>query len=99
MFSFGTPMNVLTFCVTFIRMSGRGRGARRGRPARQEVPLQGEIPAVQEGVGQANVAEPVGQQAMGALARKIARAFREFVGILRAENPVQAQVVDVGPSF
>ena len=72
MFSFGTFVNVLTFCITFIRMSGRGRGARRGRPARQEVPLQGEIPAVQEGVGQANVAEPVGQQAMGALAREIA---------------------------
>ena len=51
MFSFGTFMNVLTFCVTFIRMSGRGRGARRGRPARQEAPLPGEIPAVQEGVG------------------------------------------------
>ena len=80
--SFGTLVNVLTFCITFIRMSGRGRGARRGRPARQEVPLQGEIPAVQEEVGQANVAEPVGQQAMGALAREIAGAL----GILRAGN-------------
>ncbi|CAL5331388.1 unnamed protein product [Camellia sinensis] len=72
-------------------MSGRGRGARRGRPARQEVPLQGEIPAVQEGVGQANVAEPVGQQAMGALAREIAGAL----GILRAGN----QAAETGPSF
>ena len=61
MFSFGTFMNALTFCITFIRMSGRGRGARRGRPARQEVPLPEEVPAVQEGVGQANVAEPAGQ--------------------------------------
>ena len=60
MFSFGTLMNVLMFFVTFIRMSGRGRGARRGRPARQEVPLPEEVPAVQEGVGQANVAEPAG---------------------------------------
>ena len=83
-------MNVLMFFVTFIRMSGRGRGARRGRPARQEVPLPGEIPAVQKGVGQANVAEPVGQQAMGALACEIAGAMRESIGILRAENPVQA---------
>ena len=91
MFSFGTFVNVLTFCITFIRMSGRGRGARRGRPARQEVPLQGEIPVVQEGVGQANVAEPVGQQAMGALAREIAGA----VGILRAGN----QAAEAGPSF
>ncbi|KAF5932581.1 hypothetical protein HYC85_028752 [Camellia sinensis] len=69
----------------------RGRGARRGRPARQGVPLQGEIPAVQEGVGQANVAEPVGQQAMSALAREIAGAL----GILRAGN----QAAEVGPSF
>ena len=61
MLSFGTFMNVLMFCVTFIRMSGRGSGARRGRPARQELPLPGEIPAVQEGGGQATVAEPVGQ--------------------------------------
>ena len=68
-------------------MSGRGRGrGRRGRPGRQEVPVPEEIPAVQEGIGQANVAEPVGQQAMGALAREIAGAFRESVGILRAEN-------------
>ncbi|KAF5933939.1 hypothetical protein HYC85_030110 [Camellia sinensis] len=69
----------------------RGRGARRGRPARQEVPLPGEIPAVQEGVGQANVVEPVGQQAMGALAREIAGAL----GILRAGN----QAAETGPSF
>ena len=91
MFSFGTSLNVLTFCVTFIRMSGRGRGARRGRPARQEVPLPEEVPAVQEGVGQANVAEPVGQQAMGALARELAGAL----GILRAGN----QAAEAGPSF
>ena len=56
-------------------------------------------PSQQEGVGQANVADPVGQQAMGALAREIAGALRESMGILRAENPVQAQVVDAGPSF
>ena len=43
-------------------MSGRGRGrSRRGRPGRQEVPVPEEIPVVQEGIGQANVAEPVGQ--------------------------------------
>ena len=72
MFSFGTFVIVLTFCTTFIRMSRQGRGARRGRPVRQEVPLLDDIPAVQEGVGQANVAEPAGQQAMGALAREIA---------------------------
>ena len=77
--------------VTFIRMSGRGRGARRGRPARQEVPLADDIPAVQEGVGQVNVAEPGGQQAMGALAREIAGAL----GILRAGN----QASEAGPSF
>ena len=47
-FSFGTFVNVLTFCVTFIRMSGRGIGARRGRPARQKVPLPEEVPSVQE---------------------------------------------------
>ena len=70
-------------------MSGRGRGARRGRPARQEVPLPEEVPAVQEGVGQGNVAEPAGQQAMGALTREIAGAL----GILKAEN----QVAEAGP--
>ena len=91
MFSFGTFVNVLTFYITFIRMSGRGRGARRGRPARQAVPFPEEVPAVQEGVGQANVAEPVGQQAMGALAREIAGAL----GILRAGN----QAAEAGPSF
>ena len=36
---------------------------------------------------------------MGALAREIAEAMKESIGILRAENPVQAQVVDVAPSF
>ena len=91
MFSFGTPMNVQTFCVAFIRMSKRGRGARRGRPARQEVPLPEEVPAVLEGVGQANVAEPVGELAMGALARVIAGAL----GILRAG----IQAAEAGPSF
>ena len=49
------------------------------------------------------MAEPVGQEAMGALARGIADALRESVGIFRAENlvqaPVQAQVVEAGPSF
>ncbi|KAF5947317.1 hypothetical protein HYC85_013274 [Camellia sinensis] len=43
---------------------------------------QDDIPAQQEGVGQANVAEPVGQEAMGALARGIADALRESMGIL-----------------
>ena len=61
-YSFGTFMNVLMFFVTFIRISGRGRGDRRCRPRRQEMPIPDEIPAQQEGVGQANVAEPVGQQ-------------------------------------
>ena len=91
MFSFGTFVNVLTFCITFIRMSGRERGARRGRPVRLEVPLPDDIPAVQEGVGQANVAEPAGQQAMSALAREIAGAL----GILRAGK----QAAEAGPSF
>mgnify|MGYP003702435587 CR=1 FL=1 len=92
-------MNVLMFFVTFIRMLGRGRGGRRGRPRRQETPIADEIPSQQVGVSQVNVAEPVGQQAMGALAREIAGALRESMGILRAENQVQAQVVDAGPSF
>ncbi|CAL5394237.1 unnamed protein product [Camellia sinensis] len=81
----------LSKLVSLKMMSGRGRGARRGRPARQEVPLPEEVPAVQEGVGQANVAEPMGQQAMGALAREIAGAL----GILRAGN----QVAEAGPCF
>ena len=58
---------------------------------RQEVPLPEEVPAVQEGVGQANVAEPAGQQAMRALAREITGAL----GILKAGN----QVAEAGPSF
>ena len=58
-----------------------------------------EIPAVQEGIGQANEAEPVGQQAMGALAREIAGAFREPVGILRAEKQARVVIADAGPSF
>ena len=82
-------------------MSGRGRGrGRRGRQARQEVPIPEEIPAVQEGVGQANVAEPVGQPFLGALAQEIAGAFQASVDILRAANPAQAVVAaDTGPSF
>ena len=36
---------------------------------------------------------------MGALAREIAGAFRESVGILRAENHAQVVVADAGPSF
>ena len=47
-------------------MLGRGRGSRRGRPRRHEMPILNEIPAQVEGVGQANVAELVGQQDMGA---------------------------------
>ena len=101
-FSFGTFMNVLTFFVTFIRMLGRGRG-RRGRRGRQEMPLPDDIPAQQEGVGQANVAEPAGQEATGALGRVIAETLRESVGIFRAKNPVQtpvqAQAVEAGHSF
>ena len=83
-------MNVLMFFITFIRMSGRGRGGRRGRPRRQEMPIPDDISAQQEGVGQANVAAPASQQAMDALARGIADALRESMGILRAEVPVQA---------
>ena len=83
MISFGTPMNVLTVCGAFIRMAGRGRG-RRGRRGRQEMPLPDDIPAQQEGVGQSNVAEPAGQQAISALAREIAGAL----GMLRDEYQV-----------
>ncbi|KAF5932845.1 hypothetical protein HYC85_029016 [Camellia sinensis] len=79
-------------------MSGRCHGGRRGRPRRHEVPISDEIPA-QEGVGQANVAEPVDQQAMGALAREMARALRESMDILKTENQVQAQVTETGSSF
>lgn len=43
-------------------MLGRGRGSgRHDRPRRHEVPLLEEILAQEEGVGQANMAEPVGQ--------------------------------------
>ena len=66
--SFGTFMNVLSFFVTFIRMSGRGRGGRRGRRGRPEMPLLDDVPAQLEGGGQANMAEPAGQEAMGAFA-------------------------------
>ena len=44
-YNFGTFVNVPMFFVTFIRMSGRGRGGRRGRPRRQEMPIQDEVPA------------------------------------------------------
>ena len=80
--------------VTFIRMSGRGCG-RRGRRGRQEMPLPNDIPAQQEGVGQANVAELAGQQAMSALAGEIAGAL----GILRAGKQEQAHTAEAGPSF
>lgn len=63
------------------------------------MPISDEIPAQQEGVDQANMAEPVGQQAMGALTREMAGALRDSMGILKAENQAQAQVVDAGPSF
>ncbi|KAF5950185.1 hypothetical protein HYC85_012178 [Camellia sinensis] len=56
-----TP-SILVLCKT---SAGRGRGSRRGR---QEMPLSDDVPAIQEGVGQANVAEPAGQQAMCASA-------------------------------
>ena len=46
MFSFGTFVNVLTVCITFIRMSGQGRGARRGKPTRQEAPVPDDIASV-----------------------------------------------------
>lgn len=36
---------------------------------------------------------------MGALACEMARALRESMDILRAENQVQAQVAEAGPSF
>ena len=84
-------MNVLIVLVTFIRMSGRGRG-RRGR---WEMPVPDDISAQQEGVGQAHVAEPAGQQAMSALAREIVGAL----GILRVGNQEQAHAAEVGPSF
>ncbi|GMP35335.1 hypothetical protein CsSME_00007809 [Camellia sinensis var. sinensis] len=68
---------------------GRGCGGRRGRPRRQDMPIPDEIPAKQE----------VGQQAMGALAREMAGALREFMDILRSENQVQAHIAEAGPSF
>ncbi|KAF5939287.1 hypothetical protein HYC85_023546 [Camellia sinensis] len=73
----------------FLRSSGRGK---RGR---QEMPLPDNILAQQEGVGQANVAEPAGQQAMSALGREITGAL----GILRAGNQDQAHVAKAGPFF
>ena len=36
---------------------------------------------------------------MGALAREMAGALKESLGILRAENQVQAHVAEAGPSF
>ena len=52
------------------------------------MPIPDKISTQLEGVGQANVAEPVGQQAMGALSHEMAGALRESMGILRAENHV-----------
>ena len=81
-------------------MSGCGRGgSRRGRPRRHEVPIPDDISTQEEGVGQSNVVNPVGQQAMGVLAREMAGALRECMDILKAENQVQVQVTEVGPSF
>ncbi|KAF5932467.1 hypothetical protein HYC85_028638 [Camellia sinensis] len=72
-------------------MSGRKHGGgRHGRPRRHEVLLPDEILAQEEGFGQSNVAKPVGQQAMGTLAREMARALKESMDILKAENQVQA---------
>ena len=59
------------------------------------MPLPDDIPAQQEGVGEANVAEPASQQAMSALAREIAGAL----GILRAGNQEQTHAAEAGPSF
>ena len=92
-------MNVLMFFVTFIWMSGRGRGGRRGRPRKQEMPISDKVLGQQKSVVQANVAEPVGQQAIGALARELVGALRESMGILRAENQVQAHMAEAGPPF
>lgn len=63
------------------------------------MPISDEISAQDEGVGQANMAEPVGQQAMGALAREMAGALRESMDILRAENQVQAHTAEAGLSI
>ena len=63
------------------------------------MPIPDEIPVQQEGIGQAIVAELVGQHVMGALAREMAGALRESVGILKTENQAQAHVVEAGPSF
>ncbi|THG16474.1 hypothetical protein TEA_001655 [Camellia sinensis var. sinensis] len=75
------------------QMSGHGRGGgrcgRRVRPRRQEVPIQDKISTQDERVGQTNVAEPMGQQVMDGLVREMARALRESMDILKAENQVQ----------
>lgn len=93
-------MNVLICCVTFIRMfKGKRGGGRHGRPRWQEVPLPDDIPVQEEGVGQANIAEPASQQAMDALARQMAGALRESMDILRAKNQVQAHTVEAGSFF
>ncbi|KAF5959792.1 hypothetical protein HYC85_001001 [Camellia sinensis] len=61
----------------------RGRGSGRyGRPRRHEMPIPDEILAQEVGTGPANMAEPVGQQAMDAGAREIAGVLN----ILRAKN-------------
>ena len=80
-------------------MSGRRRGGGRPSCRRHEVPLLHEISAQEERVGQANVAELVGQQAMGALACKMGGALWESMDILRVENQVQAQDAEAGQSF
>lgn len=78
--------------VTFIRMSGCGRGSgRHGRPRRHVMLISDEIPVQEQETGQANVAKPAGQQAMGALAREIARALNT----LRAEDLAQAPAAPV----
>lgn len=76
--------------VTFIRMSGRRRSGRHGRPRRQDMPIPDDIPVLEESVGQANMAKPVVQQAIGALAYVMVGALRESMDILKAENQVQA---------
>ena len=95
-------------------MSGRGqthggRGRRRGRAHRgvHEV-LVHEVPVQKEEFGQANVAEQVGQAgipgqaghtAMGALAREMAGALREFTNLLRVENQARENTAESRASF
>ncbi|KAF5932832.1 hypothetical protein HYC85_029003 [Camellia sinensis] len=95
-------------------MSGRvqshgGSGGRRGR-GRQGVHGVSvhEVPVQEEGLGQANMAEHVGQAeapgqagqaAMGALAREMAGALRESMNILRVETQARENVVETRASF